>query len=61
MLVALCRPYRDGGRLATPASNAQIAAELFVSVDAVRRSYVAVHEVLRSVTCRRTTSGHVVP
>ena len=36
VLVALCRPYRDGGRFATPASNAQIAAELFVSVDAVK-------------------------
>src|SRR5450756_2039656 len=36
VLVALCRPYRDGGGFATPASNRQIAAELFLSVDAVK-------------------------
>jgi hypothetical protein len=36
VLVALCRPYRDGGRYATPASNQQIAAELFLSLDAVK-------------------------
>jgi pSer/pThr/pTyr-binding forkhead associated (FHA) protein len=36
LLVALCRPYRDGDRFARPASNTQIAAELFVSVDAVK-------------------------
>jgi pSer/pThr/pTyr-binding forkhead associated (FHA) protein len=36
VLIALCRPYRDGDRFATPSSNAQIAAELFVTVDAVK-------------------------
>jgi pSer/pThr/pTyr-binding forkhead associated (FHA) protein len=36
VLVALCRPYRDGGSFATPASNQQIAAEVFLSVDAVK-------------------------
>ena len=36
VLVALCRPYRDGGTFATPASNQQIAGELFLSVDAVK-------------------------
>jgi pSer/pThr/pTyr-binding forkhead associated (FHA) protein len=36
VLIALCRPYRDGDRFATPSSNAQIAAELFLSVDAVK-------------------------
>jgi FHA domain len=36
VLIALCRPYRDGDRFATPASNTQIAAELFVTVDAVK-------------------------
>lgn len=36
VLVALCRPYRDGGSFATPASNQQIAGELFLSVDAVK-------------------------
>jgi FHA domain/Bacterial regulatory proteins, luxR family len=36
VLIALCRPYREGGRYATPASNQQIAAELFLSLDAVK-------------------------
>jgi hypothetical protein len=35
VLVALVRPYREGD-LATPATNSQIAAELFLSVDAVK-------------------------
>ena len=35
VLVALCRPFRDGG-YATPATNQQIADELVVSVDAVK-------------------------
>jgi pSer/pThr/pTyr-binding forkhead associated (FHA) protein len=36
ILIALCRPYRDGGSFATPASNQQIASEVFLSVDAVK-------------------------
>jgi hypothetical protein len=36
ILVALCRPYKAGGRHATPASNNQIAAEVFLGVDAVK-------------------------
>jgi hypothetical protein len=36
VLVALCRPYRDGSSFATPASNQQIAGEVFLSVDAVK-------------------------
>ena len=35
VLVALCRPYRDGG-FGTPATNHDVAAELFLSVDAVK-------------------------
>jgi len=35
VLIALCRPYR-GGNLATPATNQDIAAELYLSVDAVK-------------------------
>ena len=35
VLVALCRPYKDSA-FATPASNPTIAAELCVSVDAVK-------------------------
>lgn len=36
VLVALCRPYAGAPRFATPASNQQIARELFLSVDAVK-------------------------
>ena len=36
VLLALCRPYRDGARYAAPASNQQIAAEVFLSLDAVK-------------------------
>jgi hypothetical protein len=36
VLVALCRPFRDGERFATPATNQQIAAELYLSLDAVK-------------------------
>src|SRR6202049_3234168 len=35
VLIALCRPYRDGG-FASPATNQEIAGELFLSVDAVK-------------------------
>ncbi len=36
VLVALCRPYKDGIGYVTPATNQQVAAELFLSVDAVK-------------------------
>jgi pSer/pThr/pTyr-binding forkhead associated (FHA) protein len=36
VLVALCRPYRDGSAFALPATNQQIADELFLSVAAVK-------------------------
>jgi DNA-binding CsgD family transcriptional regulator len=36
VLIALCRPFRDGGAFATPASNQQIASELVVSTEAVK-------------------------
>ena len=35
VLVALCRPFRDGG-FETPATNQEIAAQVFLSVDAVK-------------------------
>ena len=35
VLTALCRPYKDS-ELATPATNQQIADELFLSIDAVK-------------------------
>jgi len=36
VLVALCRPYREGPAFARPAANRQIADEVFLSVDAVK-------------------------
>jgi pSer/pThr/pTyr-binding forkhead associated (FHA) protein len=36
VLVALCRPFEGGDPLATPATNQQISAELFVSVSTVK-------------------------
>jgi pSer/pThr/pTyr-binding forkhead associated (FHA) protein len=36
VLLALCRPYKHDLPYATPASNQQIASELYLSVDAVK-------------------------
>jgi hypothetical protein len=36
ILAALCRPLVGGNHLATPATNQEIAAEVFLSVDAVK-------------------------
>jgi hypothetical protein len=36
VLWALCRPYKAPGPFTSPATNAQIAAELFLSVEAVK-------------------------
>lgn len=36
ILVALCRPFRDGESFATPATNAAIGEEVHLSVDAVK-------------------------
>jgi pSer/pThr/pTyr-binding forkhead associated (FHA) protein len=36
VLLALCRPYKDGGEYATPASNKQIADELCIGIDGVK-------------------------
>ena len=36
VLIGLCRPFRDGSPYATPATNQQIADEVFLSVDAVK-------------------------
>ena len=36
VLVALCRPFRTSGSFATPATNQEIADELYLSVDAIK-------------------------
>lgn len=36
VLLALCRPFKDNAGYVTPATNQQIAGELFLSVDAVK-------------------------
>jgi hypothetical protein len=37
VLAALCRPYKEGTAFVTPATNEQIAADLVVSIDAVKK------------------------
>lgn len=46
ILVALCRPYREGTPFATPASNREIADEVFLSVDRVKAHLGALFELL---------------
>lgn len=36
ILIALCRPFKEGSAYATPATNKQIAEEVYLSVDAVK-------------------------
>ncbi len=47
VLVALCRPFKDGAMHATPATNQQIADELFLSVQAVKAHLRALFEKFR--------------
>ncbi len=44
VLVALCRPFKEGAAFATPATNQQIADELTLSVDAVKTHLRALFE-----------------
>ena len=44
VLVALCRPFKDGSSFATPATNGQIGGELHLSVDAVKTHLRALFE-----------------
>jgi pSer/pThr/pTyr-binding forkhead associated (FHA) protein len=46
VLVALCRPFKDGGAFATPPTNQAIAAELHLGVDAVKTHMRALFEKL---------------
>ena len=44
VLIALCRPFKDGATHATPATNQQIADELFLSVQAIKAHLRALFE-----------------
>jgi hypothetical protein len=44
ILISLCRPFREGSEFATPATNRQIADEVFLSVDAVKSNLRALFE-----------------
>lgn len=46
ILVALCRPYREGSPFVTPASNREIAAAVFLSVDRVKAHLGTMFELL---------------
>jgi len=44
VLIALCRPFKGGAAFATPSTNGDIAAELHLSVDAVKTHLRALFE-----------------
>ena|SRR6478609_7270056 len=46
VLLALCRPYKEGDAFATPATNQEIAEDLHLSVDAVKTHMRALFEKL---------------
>jgi len=46
VLLALCRPFKEGGSFATPPTNQEIGAELHLSVDAVKTHMRALFEKL---------------
>ena len=57
VLAALCRPLHGPG-YAAPASNQQIADELLLAVDTVKRTLTTLFELLRARgRCRRTRSA----
>ena len=45
VLTALCRPYSGAAHLASPASNQQIADELYLSLDAVKANLRAMYQL----------------
>jgi pSer/pThr/pTyr-binding forkhead associated (FHA) protein len=44
VLIALCRPFKDSTAFVAPATNEQIASEVFLSVDAVKKHLRALYE-----------------
>ncbi len=62
VLVALCRPLREGASFATPASNQQIADELHLSLDTVKTHLRTLFARSCSwARCPRTASAHDWP
>jgi pSer/pThr/pTyr-binding forkhead associated (FHA) protein len=72
VLLALCRPFKDGSSFATPPTNQAIAEELHLSVDAVKTHMRALFEKLEledlpqnrkrvALVERALQSGVVVP
>ncbi len=57
VLLALCRPFKESTGYVTPATNQQIADELFLSVDAVKTHLRALFPSSGSRTCPRTRSA----
>jgi pSer/pThr/pTyr-binding forkhead associated (FHA) protein len=47
VLVALCRPYRQGAAHAAPAGNREIAAELVLSIDGVKTQVRSLFELFQ--------------
>jgi hypothetical protein len=45
VLAALCRPYGGASHVASPASNQQIAAELYLSLDAVKANLRSMYQL----------------
>jgi pSer/pThr/pTyr-binding forkhead associated (FHA) protein len=46
VLIALCKPFTDRSRFARPASNQEIAEQLYVSLDAVKTHMRRLYELL---------------
>lgn len=44
VLIGLCRPFKDSTAFVAPATNEQIAAEVFLSVDAVKKHLRVLYE-----------------
>jgi pSer/pThr/pTyr-binding forkhead associated (FHA) protein len=72
VLIALCRPFKDGSAFATPPTNQEIADELHLSVDAVKTHMRALFQKLEveglpqnqkrvAVAERALQSGAVTP
>jgi len=57
VLIALCRPFKTSTVFVTPAKNEQIAGELFLSVDAVKKHMRALFEKFGIAHLPRTRSA----